>query len=130
MSTQIKDMQPGPEMDAIIMQTIFKASKKYHGEKECWYAYDENSEPEYEWCCYNSPSTQIPAAMEVLEQFPVYIIERIEVYEGHKSYTVKIYPDANIELSVRASASDLPLAASHAALLAMNGGERLESNNL
>ena len=116
----IKDMQPGPEMDRVIMQTIFKASKKYHGEEECWFHFDENGDPDYEWPSNYRPSTDIVAAMEVEDEACatqgsacIYVRNIIEVMNLGSDRGL-----STLAKLIRAT----PEQRCKAALLAMNGG--------
>ena len=65
---EILSLSVGPELDRLVMEKVFNAKRNYHGEEEYWYHYDENGEPDYEWSAYNSPSTDMSAAWEVLEK--------------------------------------------------------------
>lgn len=64
--TEILAMSSGIELDHMIMKEIFNATKKYYGEEENWYHLDSQGEPDYEWSCYNRPSTDISASWEVV----------------------------------------------------------------
>ena len=58
-------MEPGRELDALVMQYIFKAEKKDIGD-ECYWVSEVNGEEEC-WPRWFSPSTDIAAAFEAEE---------------------------------------------------------------
>jgi hypothetical protein len=115
---QVLEMDAGREMDVLVMEKIFNAEKRYYGDEEVWYHHDSNGLPDYEWSFHNSPSTDISAAWEVLEQFPLMICERVEIFAGHVTVNATIYPTSDSEKAHTATASNAPLAICRAALLA------------
>ena len=62
---QILAMEPGQELDALVMQYIFKAEKKDIGD-ECYWVSEVNGE-EVCWPRWFSPSTDISSAFEAEE---------------------------------------------------------------
>jgi len=63
---EVLAMKPGRELDALVMRTVFKAEKKDIGD-ECYWVSEVNGE-EVCWPRWFSPSTDIAAAFEVLEE--------------------------------------------------------------
>jgi hypothetical protein len=116
----IKDMQPGPDMDRAIAVNIFGLKIDKH--RDGWVQIGNLSTYPKRY------STDTAVAWEVLEKFPLVMVMRVEIFEGNITVEVTIYPDSDSEKSYTGSASTLPLAACRAALLAMNGGEGNEPN--
>lgn len=84
-----------------------------------FYAWEEE-DGEFNWRYKTkSYSTDITSAWEVLEKYPLSMIERVEIFEGHTTVNVTIFPDPDKGWSVFASAITLPEAATKAALLAV-----------
>jgi len=113
--TKIRNMQPGPELDAWVMKYVFKAEKKNSGEEFYWETDDEVEC----WPHWFSPSTDIAAAWEVVEALRSKYEVRIHVF-ADLAY-VTLYRDYRIAEVVQSRS--VPEAICKAALLAVMDGE-------
>ena len=114
--TKIRNMQPGRDLDALVMRTVFKAEKKDIGD-ECYWVSEIYGE-EVCWPRWFSPSTDIAAAWEVFE---------LNGVQGHIAYQGNEYvcilwakwDEKGIGVHVTARGDTAPEAICKAALLAV-----------
>lgn len=109
-------MDAGENLDRLIAEKVMNwyiTQGEYSG-KEYWN--DENDYSPYSVKDFK-PSTDISAAWEVLEKFPIMMIERVEVFVGNVKVNATVYPTVENDKSYTAAASNVPLAICRAALL-------------
>ncbi|WP_010501351.1 hypothetical protein [Paenibacillus elgii] len=147
---QIRDMKPGPELDGVLGNLLDITPRtewwamdrdekgifitfEYFSEAERWIDGQVKSFPEWverEGChivrkeIYPLFSSNIVAAWEVVEKFPLSIIERTEIFVGEVTYTITIYPRSDSDAFYTESSREFPHAVAMAALLALRGGEQ------
>ena len=115
---EILAMEPGRELDALVMRIVFKAEKKDIGD-ECYWVSEVNGE-EVCWPRWFSPSTDIAAAWEVLEKF---FWVQVTANPPHIWKATVITSPANGSVTASAKGYTAPEAICKAALLAVEGGE-------
>jgi len=108
---ELLELKPGRELDALVMQYIFKAEKKDIGD-ECYWVSEIDGEEEC-WPRWFSPSTDISASWEVVEMFSYIDIHRYDDF-----FACAIYPIGNSAV-MRARGKTMPEAICKAALLAV-----------
>ena len=115
---EILSMEPGRELDALVMRIVFNAEKKDIGD-ECYWVSEVNGE-EVCWPRWFSPSTDIAAAWEVLEKF---FWVQVTANPPHIWKATVITSPANGSVTATAKGYTAPEAICKAALLALEWGE-------
>ncbi|MBU7319007.1 BC1872 family protein [Paenibacillus oleatilyticus] len=128
---QVRDMKPGRELDALVAKAMGWTNFSpidpncdhavgVDGYRRN-FALDPSDGKQKPFPLY---STDISAAWEVVEKFPLSIIERTEIFVGEVTYTITIYPRSDSDAFYTESSREFPHAVCLAALLALRGEEQ------
>lgn len=82
-----------------------------------WFDKDELKVLEDEW----NPAEGTRDAWRLIEQFPAAMIARVEVFKGHVTNEVTLYPSTDDDKSYTGKSHIFEVAACHSALLAVKG---------
>lgn len=111
---EVLAMESGRDLDKLIAEKIFGREFESFPMGDCFY--DGNG-----WVMADRYSTDISAVWEVVEKFPLSMIERVEVFVGNITVNVTLYPSTESEKSYTASSNSFGLSTCRAALLAVLG---------
>lgn len=112
---EVLAMPAGRELDALVQKAIDPDEVNYwqrpDGDVKCC----DIEGNEILW----RPSSDIVAAYEVIEEFPLVMIERVEIFIGNITHNVTMYADVGKNNGETVSARTLPEAVCKAALLSL-----------